>query len=607
MNNKSNIVVILTLLFLFPIILQGISFAETYYVDAINGNDADPGTSEQPWKTLSKAHTTMVSGDTAIVKDGDYGSFDMVIGSDRTDWITYRAADGHTPTISGTVAGISAALQIRPSPWNVARNAYVIFDGFNITNRVHMPGLINYVKLLNCDIQQTPATDFNSVPISGYYEPYFVPWVGAIHCNGIVNCLTIQDCNIHHADRGISTYGTHILIRGNKLHHFSSDGICLAYHIDDVIIEENEIYDIRWPTGDTQIKGTFTGTFIDYETLTMPGTDATGVVWKTVPGATPYLAVWPTSKKTFYEYYNEGYITIVGQTSGATLTNITTVDPPHTDCIERESINYDTTGLIIRNNIMDRRRYVGRGTTAGQGGKIVAHYPKTITLTFENNIVDLGTAIAPCSSQFYFAGLENSIINNNVFIANGMGAPWFMCEYGGGSTISEFYNNICEKMYISAKGYDITFAGHGNNIFKTAPYVGAGQVFEVDDSEKVIVSDPNLEGLFVDFDIDGTDVSDFRLAPGSLAIDFGNPDYGPATDILGNPRVGAPDAGCYEYGSSPLKGDLNKDGKVNIQDVQACVNHISGKQDWGTRADVNGDGKVDEMDVREIMNIILGE
>jgi len=56
-----------------------------------------------------------------------------------------------------------------------------------------------------------------------------------------------------------------------------------------------------------------------------------------------------------------------------------------------------------------------------------------------------------------------------------------------------------------------------------------------------------------------------------------------------------------------LKGDLNKDGKVNIQDVQACVNHISGKQDWGTRADVNGDGKVDEMDVREIMNIILGE
>jgi len=54
-----------------------------------------------------------------------------------------------------------------------------------------------------------------------------------------------------------------------------------------------------------------------------------------------------------------------------------------------------------------------------------------------------------------------------------------------------------------------------------------------------------------------------------------------------------------------LKGDINKDGKVNIQDVQACVNHISGTQDWGSEADVNSDGSVDGIDVNYIIKVIF--
>jgi len=39
-----------------------------------------------------------------------------------------------------------------------------------------------------------------------------------------------------------------------------------------------------------------------------------------------------------------------------------------------------------------------------------------------------------------------------------------------------------------------------------------------------------------------------QLAAGSMAIGFGDPDYAPATDILGNARDAQPDAGAYEYG-----------------------------------------------------------
>jgi hypothetical protein len=42
-----------------------------YYV-ATNGNDANPGTQSQPWKTIKKATNTIIAGDTALVLSGSY-------------------------------------------------------------------------------------------------------------------------------------------------------------------------------------------------------------------------------------------------------------------------------------------------------------------------------------------------------------------------------------------------------------------------------------------------------------------------------------------------------------------------------------------------------
>ncbi|MEA1924529.1 MAG: dockerin type I domain-containing protein [Candidatus Altiarchaeota archaeon] len=62
----------------------------------------------------------------------------------------------------------------------------------------------------------------------------------------------------------------------------------------------------------------------------------------------------------------------------------------------------------------------------------------------------------------------------------------------------------------------------------------------------------------------------------------------------------------FEKHPMPQAGDVNGDGSVNILDVQACVNHLLGAQDWGAAADVNRDGTVNVLDVQEIVNIILG-
>ncbi len=50
--------------------------------------------------------------------------------------------------------------------------------------------------------------------------------------------------------------------------------------------------------------------------------------------------------------------------------------------------------------------------------------------------------------------------------------------------------------------------------------------------------------------------------------------------------------------------DVNRDTKVNIQDVQCCVNQITGSQEW-SGADVNGDGAADIQDVQAIVNELI--
>ncbi|MDY6857508.1 MAG: dockerin type I domain-containing protein [Thermodesulfobacteriota bacterium] len=62
-----------------------------------------------------------------------------------------------------------------------------------------------------------------------------------------------------------------------------------------------------------------------------------------------------------------------------------------------------------------------------------------------------------------------------------------------------------------------------------------------------------------------------------------------------------------DYVIGVLKGDVNGDKEINDNDVDACVKHILGTQDWGDAADVNGDLSVNSLDVQQIVNVILSQ
>ncbi len=90
---------------------------------------------------------------------------------------------------------------------------------------------------------------------------------------------------------------------------------------------------------------------------------------------------------------------------------------------------------------------------------------------------------------------------------------------------------------------------------------------------------------------------DYRLSRNSPCISAGKADESvPAKDIEGKTRVAPPDMGAYESKPTPIRGDVNNDGKVRSDDAILTLQIAVGKrqpneyQKWA--ADMNGDGKI---------------
>ena len=104
----------------------------------------------------------------------------------------------------------------------------------------------------------------------------------------------------------------------------------------------------------------------------------------------------------------------------------------------------------------------------------------------------------------------------------------------------------------------------------------------------------------------------FRLTANSPAKDAGGGGGYSPIDFDGNlrPQGEAPDIGAFVYvPSASASADLNQDGRIDIQDIQLCVNVILETEtdpDIVARADVNGDESVNTLDLQKIVNVILG-
>src|SRR3989344_1578306 len=81
-----------------------------YYVDSTGGNDANPGTQLQPWRTIQKAANTVVAGDTVLIRGGVYNEKVTLSRSGQADKIiTFKSYPGEKAIIDGTGITLSSS------------------------------------------------------------------------------------------------------------------------------------------------------------------------------------------------------------------------------------------------------------------------------------------------------------------------------------------------------------------------------------------------------------------------------------------------------------------------------------------------------------------
>ena len=97
-----------------------------YYVSP-SGNDSNPGTESQPWRTINRAAAMVEEGDTVYVRGGIYAeevSFDK--SGDPSNLIRFKAYPSETPIIQGEGIGVGTAVRLHGS--------YFQLEGFEIRN-----------------------------------------------------------------------------------------------------------------------------------------------------------------------------------------------------------------------------------------------------------------------------------------------------------------------------------------------------------------------------------------------------------------------------------------------------------------------------------------
>lgn len=561
----------LTIFLLHLVIANTPVVSATYYLDAVNGNDSDAGTTLAPWKTMDRAMENyggggdvVAKGDTIYLRDGSYGDVEFLytpspLPSSWSDKIAYIAENGETPVFTQL-------------DFYGYYGRYLEFYGINVIEE-------------NADsdsylvrIRGTCSLRLINLTVRGYWpeaEPFAK--LGGLTSTGInisspggktVNDILIDNCDVSHVIRGIYYFNTIIvggecIIRNNNVYETTNSGIYVGASGTGatVVIEDNYVYDqvraVEWyvATGD------ITEAFAQNEECTQETTGATGIYY--LAGATHRFNPDTADPLVAFE---DGY-TINGALGGV-MENPTIVGDPH--LTHGSSIGLQSIcNVEIKKNIIR-----AHGATAAIGLYGVAGTGHE-NILIENNLVydyRTGTPVV-----LYAIGSDegNTFVfrNNTIIGSHGGGVDgWYygnVCLFypypGKNGTNFKIYNNIFVGAVVFQKqgeSFLTEFVEDNNLIYSSVWWANGGGpwVSELKGANTIIFapgptpvqSEVFESGFFVDpnYTEEHGEVCDFQLLVDANAVDFGDANNAPTLDLLGSERDANPDAGCYEYGAS---------------------------------------------------------
>ena len=136
----------------------------TFYVSP-SGNNSNPGTQAQPWRTLGFAALQLDKGDTLLMRGGNYDENTLISFADGyksgqpNNPITVKAFTGEIPVLRATSAGSRTALTIEGPAGNLTD---WIFDGLRLGGASTTAGIsitgAKSVTIKNCSLHSTLTT-----------------------------------------------------------------------------------------------------------------------------------------------------------------------------------------------------------------------------------------------------------------------------------------------------------------------------------------------------------------------------------------------------------------------------------------------------------------
>lgn len=505
---KKTTLSIFVLIFLLP----AIASAATYYVST-TGNDANPGTIDQPFKTLQKAANTVHAGDTLYIRGGRYyegASFFLQNGTETAP-ITVTAYPGER----------------------------VILDGNNYT---------------------IPAKESGSCLIMVYGSWYTVKNLEMTASGGTGICLIGQH-NIVDSVFSYKNWGGGILLTGNYDTAQNSRSWSNSMNNEGYTAEAK---------GEGWAWGITCARYPDHCTI------RNCTAWDN----------WGEGISTFETLH----VTIEDCTSYDNQQNYYISDTKYT--VLRRSLSYCTPGNAIDPHVTQNGILIGdeKGVPIPLGDS-GTRYPSSNN-TIINNIV-IG-----CDRNLAAGIYEGLIIAHNTF-ANCDGdcaEPASVLFYGGNGTTTRFINNIIiqdDNLPIAIEG-TLSNIVRGNNLWSRTPPTSAR-------SSDDIIGDPKLARQAT-LSPGQMTPEWFKLLADSPAINKAKILTEITDDFFKTTRGNNPDIGAHEYiGSTPptpVPGDLNGDGKVDVSDLNLVASDFGKTSNLNNaKSDTNIDGIVDIYDV----------
>ena len=591
---------------------------KTYYCDAITGNDTNPGTSGKPWKTLSKAQSTIADGDTVKLRSGDYGSF-INNNIAHTNWTTYEADAGNTPIFSQRNTSKDA---IRIYGYPDSYKANLIFRGITINHSGALVRNVSNVKIYDCNFVGT-----------GY--PMKVPYdVISMNDNYAINLantsgIVIDNCTINGDGPNFDSYvghddsvrvsvvqGSPIVTGTNTTWTNAQVGklFSCSYNVKYTVasVQSNTQLTLTSNYNEKTADGLLWGTSGPYEgnvggiqgseggygrgygrgiyftslcqdvTITncdvgscdtaISGAGNSGIIISnnkihhtTFDGIT--IKGSKSNNPVIIEnnHIHDGIDMYLGRmySSGSPILN----DFAHNDFIQGlayDSKDYILDNLIIRGNHL---HHSDGDAMFLRGGYKSGNYNRNWTI--ENNLVyDMGLRHVNIDAlpMVVLHNVDGCIFRNNTILCGKLSA---LKDTDAGKPVrfTQLTGNIIAIMAINvleaSGGYTkIDYEDYNiiNQIVYGAHTIKWGNNTTVYNMYRQNpVSNVKFKALFSDYNN-----YDCTLAASSMAINHGNPSNYPETDITGASRSDHPDAGCFEHGSN-LDSPENKENDNGVK------------------------------------------